>query len=142
MQATLHPMQALGSTESHAGNTSSHAGSTESPLHHLPSKSSTPNTTSAGLVFYSSATAQMASSAAGQVFPVHLVNAGAVNVVPVPLLQHCVYPSAVGSPPVVHSPWLAASAAGTQVSSLSEYQSLLIAVLEFKLLKINESFEI
>jgi len=109
--------------------TPSSVGSTQSSSHRVPSKSSTPHTTTAaGVVFYNSATAQMASSTAAQVLPVYLSNAGAINVVPVPLLQHCRYPVAAGSSPIMPSPCLAASAAGTQVGLLSRYQSIIVLI--------------
>lgn len=99
----------------------------EKPLHRVPPKSSTPQTTSAAsLVFYSSANAQMPPSIATQVLPVNLMNTGSFDVIPASLLYPFMYPVAVGSPPVLRSPCLAASAAGAQVSSLSEYQSELI----------------
>jgi len=109
--------------------TQSSADSAARSSHHVPSKPSTPHTMNgagAGRVFHNSATAQMASSMATQVSPVYLMNPSTANVVPVPLLSHSVYPVAVRSSPVMHSPWLAASAAATPVSSLSECQSILI----------------
>jgi len=94
------------------------ASSTESSPPKVSLKSASPQATSgAGLVFYNSATAQVASccTATPQVLPVHLVSSGAVSVAPVPLLHGCVYPIAVGNPALMHAPWLAAPAAGTQV---------------------------
>lgn len=99
--------------------------SKEKPLHRVPPKS--PQTTSAAsLVLHSSANAQRPPSTAAQVLPVNLMNTGSFDVIPVPLLYPCMYPVAVRSPPVLRSPGLAASAAGAQVSSLSEYHSELI----------------
>lgn len=110
--------------------TSSESGNTESSLRHTPLKSYTSNSTSAsgaGRVLYNSTTqVPMASSSDTQVLPVYLVNPAAVSS-PVPLLYQYVYPAAVGSQPVMHSPWLAASAAGIQVRLLSQYQSAVIS---------------
>ena len=93
----------------------------ESHSRHTPPNSSSAHATSGtGRIFHnSSSAAQRPSSAVTQVLPVHLVNTTGAVSAQVPSLFRCLYPVAVGSQPVVHRPWLAASAAGTQVSSLS-----------------------
>jgi len=103
-------------TQSHEVSPSS-ASRMESSLQLSSMKSAAAHSTSgAGLVLHNSSAAQMASSAATKVLPVYLVNStGAVNA-PVPSLYRYVYPVAVGSQPIVHSPWLVASAVGMQVS--------------------------
>ena len=104
----------------------------ESHSQHAPAKSSTAHdtsgagTSSAGLILHNSSAAPGAYAAATQVLPVYLVNTTSAVNVPVPSLDHCVYPVTVGSQPVVHRPWLVALPAGMQVSSLSKCQSVLI----------------
>lgn len=100
-----------------------------SSWHQVPLKASSSDSSSAAasVVFCNSSSVPVTPSSDTQVLPVYLLQPGAVSV-PVPLLYGgpCVRPAAIASQslPIMHSPWLAASPAGMQVSTLSKHQSV------------------